>query len=150
MDTRNQDLAKTLSNGLFTAATLGFLLTAFGQGALAEIILGGPAPGASAAGQTAQYNRQRAIVEQSRNDNGEFWVSPNIILNDGYYNSGRVNALGGINTLGGVGGAAASGSAAGYGAAYNRQRAVVNQVFMGDHPPSNNRERANAYRTGGN
>lgn len=148
MDTRNRDFLKISSNGLFTAATLGCLLTTFSQGAVGEIILGGPAPGASAAGQTAQYNRQRAIVEQSRNDNGEFWVSPNIILNDGYYNSGRVNALGGTNTLGG---AAASGSAVGYGAAYNRQRAVVNQVYMGDrdYSPSNNRARANAYRKDG-
>lgn len=143
MDTRTHSLMNTLSSSLLSATALGCLLIAVSQPAVGVIILG-PAPGASAAAQTAQYNRQWAIVERSRNDRGEFRLSPNIILVSGF------NTWSGVNTWGGVNGWTGSGSTAAYGAAYNRQRAIVNQVFMGNHWSSRNHGApASAYRNRG-
>jgi len=208
MDSRTRHLIKTLSNSrwsscFFSAAWLGYLLTAFMAPASAEILLGPsvPAPGASVAAQSAQYNRQRAIVEQSRNSSGEFQLSPNIVLTNGFNSWGGVNPWGGVNAWTATGSPAAAGaaynrqraiveqsrnssgefwhspniimtdgfntwggvnswgrvtagtptgSAAAAGAAYNRQRAVANQVFMGnDSSSSKHSARANAYRNQG-
>jgi hypothetical protein len=145
MDTRTRRLIAKLPAGLLSAATLGCLLTAFSQPVMGEIIVG-PAPGGLAS-QTAQYNQRRSIVERAaRNDNGEFWVSPNIILNDGFNQFGANNG----SHFGVFNAAPPSGSAAAYGAAYNRQRAILNETFLGDQPSSSsNRARANAYRKSG-
>lgn len=144
MDTTSRRLITRSLASISAAATLGCLLTTFSQSVVSEIILG-PAPG-GVASQTAQYNQRRSIVERARNDNGEFWISPNIILNDGFHNFGVVGGahVGAFNT------APPSGSAAAYGAAYNRQRAILNETFLGDQPSSSsNRARANAYRKSG-
>lgn len=128
MDGTTQRLMKTLSysplsSGFLSAATLCCLVTALAPPAIAEILLGPsvPAPGASVAAQSAQYNRQRAIVERARNDDGEFQISPNIVLNNGFNSWGGVNPWGSVNTW------TATGSPAATGAAYNRQRAIVEQ-----------------------
>ena len=177
-------------------ALLGGLLTAAGEPAIGEIILGA-APASSIAAQSAQYNRQRAMVERSRDDNGEFRLSPNIILMDGFgiwggnyrgggwtgsptgspaaygaaYNRQRAmversrddngefrlspNVImdgsatwGGASHWGSGWTGSPTGSPAAYGAAYNRQRAIANQVFMGNKHSSSgsHRERASAYR----
>jgi len=149
MNSTLRRLMKTSFCSLLSAASLGCLLTSFSQPAVGEIILG-PAPGASLSAQSAQYNRQRAILERSRNDNGEFRVSPNIVLIDGYNTWGGINTWGGVNAWGGPNSWAATGSAAAYGAAYNRRQAIANQVFMGNHSSSHHHsERANAYRNRG-
>lgn len=128
----------TLSSRFFAAASLGCVLAAFSQSAVGVIIIG-PAPGVSPAAQTAQYNRQWAIVERTRNGGGTFWHSPNIILVSGFGTWGAVND-----------GWAGTGSAAAYGAAYNRQRAIANQVFLGNHwSSSNHSARASAHRSHG-
>ena len=203
MDSRTRRQMKTLSSGFFSAVSLGCLLTAFVPLANAEILFGAstPAPGASVAAQSAQYNRQRAIVERARNDNGDFQLSPNIVLTNGFNSWGGVNpwgsvnawaatgspaaagaaynrqraiveqsrnsngefwhspniimnegfnAWGGVNSWGRVTAGTPTGSAAATGAAYNRQRAVANQVFMGNESTSSKHSaRANAYRNQG-
>ncbi len=131
-------LGATLSSGFASAASLGCLLAAFSQSA-AGVIIVGPAPGVSLAAQTAHYNRQWAVVERARNGGASFRHSPNIILVSGFRTWDGVND-----------GWAGSGSAAAYGAAYNRQRAIENQVLLGNHwSSSNHNARGSAHRSHG-